>query len=66
MGIDCRNQNCYNCRHLARNFRNRGIGNRIREKRRLEYRGNKNNGRIEGGQNNKSNLNGKGDLIVFN
>ena len=41
MDVDQRNRNCYNCRkfeYLARNCRNRGIGNRIREERRLEYR----------------------------
>jgi len=44
MDVDRReNRNCYNCggfRHLARNCRNRREGNRIREERRLEYRGN--------------------------
>jgi len=42
MDMDRRkNRNCYNCRgfrHLARNCRNRGIGNRIGDGRRLEYR----------------------------
>jgi len=41
MNVNKRNKNCYNCRkfgHLVRNCRNRGIGNRIRERRRLEYR----------------------------
>jgi len=43
MEIDRENQNYYNCRsfgHLARNCRNRGTGDRIREGRRLEYRRN--------------------------
>jgi len=40
---------------LARNCRNRGMGNRIRERRRLEYR--------QG--NEQSNLNRERDLIVF-
>ena len=38
--VDRRNKNCYNCRefrHLARNCRNKDIGNRIGEGRRLEY-----------------------------
>ena len=32
-------RDCYNCRgfgHMARNYRNRGVGNRIGEERRLE------------------------------
>ena len=40
MNIDCGNKNCYNCRrfgYLARNCRNKGMGNRIGEGRRLEY-----------------------------
>ena len=48
MNINRDNQNCYNCRefgHLARNYRNRRIGNRIGEGRRLEY-----------GQNNRQRL----------
>jgi len=34
------NRNCYNCErfgHLARNCRNRRIGDRIREDKKLEY-----------------------------
>ena len=57
MDVD-RGRNCYNCgefRHLTRNCRNKV--NRIGEERRLEY-GQENNG--------QSNLNGEGDLIVFN
>ena len=41
MNIDRReNQNCYNYRefgHLARNCRNRRMGNKIEKSRRLEY-----------------------------
>jgi len=64
MDVDRReNWNCYNCRcfrHLARNCRNRRIENRIGEGRRLEYRGNENNGqrKIEEG-NRQQNLNRK-------
>ena len=59
MNMDRRNKNCYNCRefgYLARNCRNRGIGDRIGKGKRLEYR-NKNQG--------QNNLNGKGDLIIL-
>jgi len=42
---------------MARQYRNRRIGNRTGEGRRLEYGENGNNG--------PSNLNGEGDLIVF-
>jgi len=41
--VNRRNRNCYNYRgfgYLARNYRNREIGNRIGKRRRLEYRGN--------------------------
>jgi len=51
---------------LARNYRNRGIENRSRERRRLEYE--QDNGqrlRIEG-ENRQNNLNRQRDLIVFN
>ena len=51
MDMDRReNRNCYSCEgfgHLARNCRNRRTGNRIREERRLEYRGKKGQRRIE-------------------
>jgi len=60
MEVDCRNMNCYNCRgfrHLVRNCKNKGTKGRIRKGRRLEY-GDRNNG--------QSNLNRKGNLIVFN
>jgi len=59
MDVD-KGRNCYNCGgfgHLTRSCRNKGTGNRIREDRRLEY---------EQGNNEQSNLNRDGDLIVFN
>jgi len=65
MKVDRSNRNCYNCRgfgHPARYCRNRRTGNRIGEGRRLEYKGQR---REEGGKE-PSNLNGEGDLIVFN
>jgi len=57
MDIDRRNRNCYNCEgfgHLARNCRNRGIGSRIGEGKRLEY------GR------NEQRTGNNGNLIVLN
>ena len=60
------NKNCYNCggfEYLVRNCRNRRIGNRIREGRRLEYRGNERQGRVEG--ENGKNLNKERDLILL-
>jgi len=61
MDVDRReNRNCYSCggfRHLARNCRNKRMGNRIGNGRRLEYGGNERQGRIEGG--NEENLNGE-------
>ena len=66
MDIDRReNQNCYSCegfRHLARNYRNRGMGNRNRDGRRLKYR----QRLIIEGSNGQNNLNGEGDLVVLN
>jgi len=61
--VDRENRNCYNCRdfrHLVKNFRNRGIGGRIGEGRRLEYGNGSHKQRrmIEGG-NEQSNLNGE-------
>jgi len=70
--IDKRNRNCYNCRgfrHLSRNCRNRRIGNRIGEERRLEYRENGNNIQrriIKEGNGQNNNLNRDRDLIVLN
>jgi len=61
-----RGRNCYACRgfeHLARNCKNRGIGNRIGESKRLEYGQRK---IIEGGNRQNDNLNGDRDLIVLN
>ena len=71
MKVDRSNRNCYNCGgfgHLARHCRNRGIGNRIGEGRRLEYGSRENNGqrRIRGGGNKQqNNLNGEQDLILL-
>ena len=59
--VDKENQNYYNCegfRYLARNCRNRGTGDRIKEDKRLEYRNNR--------QNEQNNLNRDRDLIVLN
>ena len=61
--VDRGDKNYYNCGsfgYLARNCRNRRTGNKIRKERRLDYR--QNNGR----NNRQNNLNGEGDLIVFN
>ena len=58
MDMDQGNRNCYNCRvfgHLARNCRNRGIGNRIGKERRLKYGQRR---MIEGGNKDNNNLNG--------
>ena len=62
MNIDRNNKNCYNCErfgHLARNCKNGGTGNRIREGRRLEYRNKNNEQRRSEGENRQNNLNGK-------
>jgi len=50
---------------LARNFRNRGIENRIGEGRRLEYGNNRQELIIKEGNRQNSNLNGNRDLIVL-
>ena len=66
MDVNRGNRNCYNYRgfgHLARNCRNRGMGNKIGEGKRLEYR---NRSMIKGGNENNSNLNEDRDLIVLN
>ena len=67
MKVDQGNRNCYSCRsfrHLARNCRNKGTGGRIRERRRLEYRNNRQRRIIEE-ENEQNNLNRDGDLIVL-
>ena len=49
------NRNCYSCgefEHLAKNYRNKRMKNRIGEGKRLEYK--------------QENLNRKGDLVVLN
>ena len=68
--MDKKNKNCYNCRsfgYLARNCRNKGTGDRIKEKRRLEYE-NRNNRerRMIKGENKQNNLNEEQDLILLN
>ena len=58
------NQNYYNCGgfgHLVRNCRNRGMGNKIGEGRRLEYRQ-----RIVKRNNRQNNLNREEDLVALN
>jgi len=60
MDVDQENRNCYNYErfgHLARNFSNRGIRNKIGKGRRLKYRQ---------GNNRQCNLNREGDLVVLN
>jgi len=56
-------RNYYNCkgfRHMAKNYKNRRVGNRIGEGRKLKYE----QGRIEE-ENRSSNLKEEEDLIVF-
>jgi len=69
MNVDRReNWNYYNCGgfgHLARNCRNRRTENRIGKGRRLEYSGNENNGQRRMNEDRQINLNGEGNLIVF-
>jgi len=46
MEVDRSNRNCYSCGrfgYLASNCKNRRVGNRIGERRKLEYGGNANN-----------------------
>ena len=71
MDIDQGNSNYYNCRgfgYLARNCRNKGTEDRIREERRLKYGNRENRQRLiikEGNKQNNSNLNGEWDLILL-
>jgi len=65
MEVDRGNKNCYNCggfKYLMRNCRNRETGNRIRKRRRLEYR----QRLATEGNNEQYNLNGEEDLVVLN
>jgi len=60
-------RNCYNCGgfgHITRHCKNKGVGNRIGERRRLEYGRNKRQRRIEE-VNREQNLNGEQDLIIL-
>ena len=69
MDVDKGNRNCYNCGgfgHMAKNCRNRGTEKRIGEGRRLEYRQNNRQKLMIKGNNEQNNLNGEGDLVVFN
>jgi len=69
MDVDWGNKNCYNCRrfrYLARNCRNRGIGNRIGEGRKLGYGQNNGQRLMIEGNNRQSNLNRERDLVVLN
>ena len=66
--VDRGDKNYYNCGsfgYLARNCRNRRMGGRIGEGRRLEY-GNDGQRKMIEGRNEQSNLNGNRDLIVLN
>jgi len=61
MDMNYKNQNCYNYGgfgHLARNYRNRGIGYRIGKGKRLEYRERRENRQDR-------NLNGEENPIVL-
>jgi len=61
------NRNCYSCGefgHLVRNCRNRGMENRTRERRKLEYGQNNEQKLMIKGGNGQSNLNGDRDLII--
>ena len=51
---------------MAKNCRNRGTEKRIGEGRRLEYRQNNRQKLMIEGNNGQNNLNGEGDLVVFN
>jgi len=69
MDVDRREErNCYNYGgfgYIVRHCRNRGVENRVGERRRLEYGGNKEQRRIEKGKR-EQNLNGEQDLIFLN
>ena len=70
--IDWKNRNYYNCGefgYITRYCRNRETKNRIGERKKLEYRENKNNEKkriIKGRNNQNNNLNRDKDLIVLN
>jgi len=49
---------------MARHCRNRGVGNRVGERRRLEYKENEEQRRIEGGKK-EQNLNREQNLIFL-
>ena len=64
MDID-QGRNCYACggfRHMARNCRNRGMGGRVGENRRVEYGG----GKIEEIMDISNNLKGAENLELLN
>jgi len=65
-GCGSGNYNCRRVEHLARNYKNRGIGNRIGKRRRLEYGQNNGQRLMIEERNGQSNLNGEEDIIVFN
>jgi len=67
MDVD-RGRNCYACggfRHMAWHCRNKEVGNRIGEGRRLKYGNRENNEQRRIKENRANNLNRERDLIVF-
>jgi len=72
MKVNHGDRNCYNCGgfgYIARHCKNKRTEDRIKEEKRLEYRGNGNNEErkmIEGRNGQNNSLNGDGDLIVLN